>query len=95
LLSEPETLLFLELDAKSPYNWLDDNFWLKKAYHEVRLPLLIHSNWWLALVQDHVLKRECLEPIYEDSGFTKPQIQRAAWMIYRFLVVKQQIERYS
>ncbi|KAI0303791.1 Choline/Carnitine o-acyltransferase-domain-containing protein [Multifurca ochricompacta] len=34
----------------SPRNWLDDNIWLKKTYHECRSPLLIHSNWraaWL------------------------------------------------
>jgi hypothetical protein len=40
------------LDAVSPHNWLDDNFWMKKAYLEWRAPLLVNSNWWLAFVND-------------------------------------------
>jgi carnitine O-acetyltransferase len=34
-----------DLDQISPHNWLDDSIWLKKAYHEWRVPLLINSNW--------------------------------------------------
>ncbi|CAG8726191.1 5532_t:CDS:2, partial [Acaulospora colombiana] len=41
-----------KLEESSPYNWFDDNFWLRKAYLENRQPLLINSNWWLALQDD-------------------------------------------
>jgi carnitine O-acetyltransferase len=37
----------LDVDRTSPNNWLDDRFWLQKAYHEWRVPLLVNSNWWL------------------------------------------------
>ncbi|KAH9983330.1 acyltransferase ChoActase/COT/CPT [Russula compacta] len=50
----------LSLDKSSPRNWLDDNIWLKKAYHEWRLPLLIHSNWWLAFFNDDCIPEHVL-----------------------------------
>ncbi|KAK0569116.1 hypothetical protein OC861_001256 [Tilletia horrida] len=42
----------LDVDRTSPNNWLDDRFWLQKAYHEWRVPLLINSNWWLMFTND-------------------------------------------
>jgi carnitine O-acetyltransferase len=41
-----------DVDRTSPNNWLDDRFWLQKAYHEWRVPLLINSNWWLMFRAD-------------------------------------------
>ncbi|PWN90766.1 acyltransferase ChoActase/COT/CPT [Acaromyces ingoldii] len=37
----------IDVDRTTPNNWLDDRFWLQKAYHEWRVPLLVNSNWWL------------------------------------------------
>ncbi|KAE8215189.1 hypothetical protein CF327_g1503 [Tilletia walkeri] len=42
----------IDVDRTTPNNWLDDRFWLQKAYHEWRVPLLINSNWWLMFTND-------------------------------------------
>ncbi|KAK0520037.1 hypothetical protein OC834_007181 [Tilletia horrida] len=42
----------IDVDRSTPDNWLDDRFWLQKAYHEWRVPLLINSNWWLMFTND-------------------------------------------
>lgn len=47
-----------DVDATTPNNWLDDRFWLQKAYHEWRVPLLINSNWWLMFAPDTSLQTE-------------------------------------
>ena len=49
-------LLTTDVDATTPFNWLDDRFWLQKAYHEWRVPLLINSNWWLLFTNDPSLQ---------------------------------------
>ena len=81
-----------ELDRNSPRNWLDDNFWLKKAYHEWRAPLLINSNWWLAFYNDSLVSQHVLEgrdTLF--SGIGLWQIRRAAWLIYRTLEFKEKL----
>lgn len=40
------------MDRTTPDNWLDDRYWLQKAYHEWRVPLLVNSNWWLMFRAD-------------------------------------------
>lgn len=83
------------LDRSSPRNWLDDNIWLKKAYHEWRLPLLIHSNWWLVFFNDdrvpeHVLR----EPISSELVQITPwQVRRAAWLAFRHLEFRDSLAR--
>lgn len=55
LTTEPLTRPSTALDKDpiiSPYNWLDDSIWIKKAYHEWRVPLPVNSNWWLAFLND-------------------------------------------
>ncbi|CAO1613351.1 unnamed protein product [Parajaminaea phylloscopi] len=42
----------IDVDRTTANNWLDDRFWLVKAYHEWRVPLLINSNWWLMFRAD-------------------------------------------
>ncbi|CAO1632887.1 unnamed protein product [Sympodiomycopsis kandeliae] len=42
----------IDVDRTTPNNWLDDRYWLVKAYHEWRVPLLINSNWWLMFRAD-------------------------------------------
>ncbi|KAL5526743.1 hypothetical protein ACEPAF_8468 [Sanghuangporus sanghuang] len=85
----------VELDGKSPYNWLDDNFWLKKAYLEVRAPLLINSNWWLAYKEDNTVPeavRSGRDLGGSCAGITGWQIRRAAWLLSRTLQFKKCIE---
>ncbi|KAH9037842.1 carnitine acetyltransferase [Lactarius pseudohatsudake] len=84
------------LDKASPRNWLDDNIWLKKAYHEWRSPLLINSNWWLAFSNDDRIPEGVLR---EPPSFSKHielnpwQVRRAAWLTYRHLEFKDNLAR--
>lgn len=91
---------FEELDKASPNNWLDDNLWLKKAYHEWRAPLLVNSNWWLSLKYDTTVPLEVLSGNFlpghdvRETGITRWQVRRASWMAWRVLDFKAQLERY-
>ncbi|KAJ7593323.1 acyltransferase ChoActase/COT/CPT [Mycena floridula] len=82
----------ITLDRASPNNWLDDNFWLKKAYLEWREPLLINSNWWLAFSDDSQLaakfRNERAEGWWNTVGCTPWQVKRAAWLLHRVLEFK-------
>ena len=84
------------LDKSSPRNWLDDNIWLKKAYLEWRSPLLIHSNWWLAFLNDDSIPQHVLrEPKSSNPAKINPwQVRRAAWLAYRHLEFKDSLARF-
>lgn len=91
-------IIIKALDRASPNNWLDDNIWLKKAYHEWRSPLLIHSNWWLAFTNDPNVPREVLlgrahGQEIEGIGLSYWQVRRAASLVHRVLDFKAQLER--
>ena len=75
------------LDKVSPYNWLDDNFWMNKAYLEWRAPLLINSNWWLAFADDPGIPKNALSGETNDNrvGTTFWQLRRASWLLHRML----------
>ncbi|TFY60452.1 hypothetical protein EVJ58_g5142 [Rhodofomes roseus] len=80
----------------SPTNWLDDNFWIKKAYHEWRAPLIVNSNWWLAFHNDPAVPREVVlghRPALGAVGITDWQVRRAAWLVRRTLEWKARLER--
>ncbi|SRR6266550_6822429 len=81
------------LDKASPNNWLDDNFWLYKAYLEWRAPLLINSNWWVSVSDDTLIPESARAGESSDSrgGITFWQIRRAAWMLHRVLEFKEKI----
>jgi hypothetical protein len=83
------------LDKSSPRNWLDDNIWLKKAYHEWRLPLLIHSNWWLVFFNDNRIPEHVLrEPTSSELVKITPwQVRRAAWLAFRHLEFRDNLVR--
>ncbi|EMD31314.1 hypothetical protein CERSUDRAFT_163178 [Gelatoporia subvermispora B] len=85
----------LALDKASPFNWLDDNFWLKKAYHEYRAPLILNTSWWLAFNNDPNVPQDVLSGSSASSraGITDWQIKRAAWLAYRMLDCKARVER--
>ena len=83
----------LALDKVSPHNWLDDNFWINKAYLEWRAPLLVNSNWWLAFHDDPTIPTSALsgETNNNRAGTTFWQIRRSAWLIHRMLQFKGNI----
>ncbi|KAJ4477315.1 acyltransferase ChoActase/COT/CPT [Lentinula aciculospora] len=76
-----------ELDRNSPDNWLDDNFWLR-SYLQWRVPLLIHSNWWLVFNDDPLQPSETRRT----PGFTEWQLRRAAWLVHRTLELKDKVK---
>ncbi|KAF8206302.1 acyltransferase ChoActase/COT/CPT [Mycena galopus ATCC 62051] len=80
----------LALDRASPNNWLDDNFWTNKAYHEWRSPLLVNSNWWLAFHDDELIPAHAKK---EQTGITPWQVRRSAWLVHRFLCFKDRLDR--
>ena len=85
--------LVVALDKASPNNWLDDNFWLEKAYLEWRAPLLVNSNWWLAFFEDELMPATALkgETNNNRAGTTFWQLRRAAWLVWRTLEFKRQL----
>lgn len=95
----------LDVDATTPHNWLDDRFWLQKAYHEWRVPLLINSNWWLMFLNDPSVPREIAEHPGDAPAYTREAVdtqnwehlpyglRRATWFIYRMLLYRQMIMR--
>ncbi|KDR78870.1 hypothetical protein GALMADRAFT_244504, partial [Galerina marginata CBS 339.88] len=87
----------LALDKVSPYNWLDDNFWLNKAYLEWRAPLLVNSNWWLAFCEDSLIPSSALsgETNNNRAGTTFWQIRRSAWLIHRMLQFRDNVSETS
>lgn len=90
--------LYTDLDKSSPNNWLNDNFWLDKAYLEWRAPLLLNSNWWLVFKHDNNIPSECIRGSIgiensDAEGITPWQIRRASWLTSRILDYKEQFER--
>ncbi|KZT00792.1 acyltransferase ChoActase/COT/CPT [Laetiporus sulphureus 93-53] len=85
----------LALDRASPTNWLDDNFWMKKAYHEWRAPLLVNSNWWLAFHNDPNVPEDVIHGRIptRNIGYTDWQVRRASWLVHRILEWKARLER--
>ncbi|PBK75715.1 acyltransferase ChoActase/COT/CPT [Armillaria solidipes] len=84
----------LSLDRTSPNNWLNDNFWIKKAYMEWRAPLLINSNWWLAFQDDAnipVSEKDRQDGHFR-TGFSRWQIKQAAGLLHRMLEFKIKLE---
>lgn len=83
------------LDKVSPDNWLDDNFWVNKAYLEWRAPLVVNSNWWLAFNDDPLMPRSALtgETNNNRVGTTFWQLRRSAWLLHRMLQFKDNLAR--
>ncbi|RUP44358.1 acyltransferase ChoActase/COT/CPT [Jimgerdemannia flammicorona] len=85
----------IDLDRASPFNWLDDNFWLRKAYHEWREPLIVNSNWYMLGRDDENHPRELLEingGVREKGDFSNFQIKRAAKVVTRTLDFKDMVD---
>ncbi|KAJ7650187.1 acyltransferase ChoActase/COT/CPT [Roridomyces roridus] len=80
----------LALDRASPNNWLEDNFWTNKTYFEWRVPLLVNSNWWLALGDDEHVPLRARENM---TDLTPWQVRRAAWLVHRVLSFKHLMDR--
>lgn len=65
----------VDVDRTTPNNWLDDRFWLQKAYHEWRVPLLVNSNWWLMFRADADTPAAALEATSAQGGASGAEIR--------------------
>ncbi|KAG2200216.1 hypothetical protein INT47_009854, partial [Mucor saturninus] len=85
----------VDIDHASPTNWLEDNFWLKKAYLEWREPLMVNSNWYILGQVDagHPKQLIANNGVQPKGLFSQFQVQRAAHMIRRGLEYKEIIDR--
>ncbi|EJU04961.1 acyltransferase ChoActase/COT/CPT [Dacryopinax primogenitus] len=83
----------IDVDRSSENNWLDDNFWIKKAYHEWRAPLMVHSNWWLLFHTDATIPLSVAENPPSPGQFGEWQLKRAAWLTARFLDFKAKVDQ--
>ncbi|KAI9470980.1 MAG: acyltransferase ChoActase/COT/CPT [Benjaminiella poitrasii] len=85
----------IDIDRASSTNWLEDNFWLRKAYLEWREPLMVNSNWYILGQPDPGHPKELLanNGVQAQGLFSKFQIKRAAHLIRRGLEYKEIIDR--
>lgn len=94
----------VDLDQTTEYNWFDDTFWLKKAYHEWRAPLLVNSNWWNMFMPDpsmqDALTHRVDAPSCTQDAVSKQNwdgleygLRRAMWITYRAALYKIAIDK--
>ena len=95
----------IDVDRTTENNWLDDRWWLQKAYHEWRVPLLINSNWWLMFTNDQNMPKDLAEHPGHDAATAEQGlggqhwdeaswgVRRAAWLTSRFLQFKQRLDK--
>ncbi|KAF9956300.1 hypothetical protein BGZ70_009971 [Mortierella alpina] len=74
----------LDVDRAAPDNWLDDTWWISKAYHEWREPLLVNSNWYILMRNDLNHPTE-FQPTAENPAYTTFQVKRAAHVAQQLL----------
>jgi len=74
-------------------NWLDDKWWIQKAYQEWRVPLPVNSNWWILMQDDHGLPDKLRNSVPLQGEFTDGQIKRAAKLTHRLIDFKLKLER--
>ncbi|ORZ04825.1 acyltransferase ChoActase/COT/CPT [Lobosporangium transversale] len=74
----------LDVDRAAPHNWLDDTWWISKAYHEWRVPLIVNSNWYI-LVNNETNHPKEFYPTAENPAYTTFQVKRAAHVTQQLL----------
>ncbi|KAF9170354.1 hypothetical protein BGX20_009083 [Mortierella sp. AD010] len=74
----------LDVDRAAPYNWLDDTWWISKAYHEWREPLLVNSNWYI-LMKNEPNHPTVFHPTAENPRFSTFQVKRSAHVAQQLL----------
>lgn len=85
----------VDLDRQMPDNWLDDKWWIQKAYQEWRVPLPVNSNWWILMQDDGGLAAELKNSVPPKGDFTDGQIKRAAKLTHRLIDFKLKLDRYD
>ncbi|KAI7865414.1 acyltransferase ChoActase/COT/CPT [Spinellus fusiger] len=86
----------LDIEKNSTYNWLEETFWLKKAYIEWKACLMVNSNCYTLGKDDITHPKVLLEtPLnaVKSGEFTHYQIRRAAHLILRGVDFNNIIQR--
>jgi carnitine O-acetyltransferase len=77
-------------------HWLDV-WWLQKAYHEWRDPLLVNSNWCMVFRDDEVLdaaiKNGKVSAAPIKGGYSVAQVKRAAHVVNKWLDIKDRLDQ--
>ncbi|ORY88754.1 acyltransferase ChoActase/COT/CPT [Leucosporidium creatinivorum] len=82
-----------DVDRSSPSNWLDDNFWLKCAYHSWRVPLPVNSNWWILMADDVGIPESVRSSVPPKGEYTEWQVKRSAKLVERLVEFKLKLDR--
>ncbi|CAG8659635.1 7441_t:CDS:2, partial [Acaulospora morrowiae] len=85
----------LDVDRIAPHNWLDDTWWIKKAYLEWRVSLAVNSNWYFLFIDDANTPREYFTAnngIRSRGKFSEFQIKRSAHLIGKMLEYKDLLD---
>lgn len=82
----------LQQHAASHPNWLED-WWYHFAYLTWRVPLMIHSNWWMNIRDDHLPAVQSMSRVPHGPGrFSFVQIRRAACILANLLDYKDLLD---
>ncbi|CAG8739221.1 12807_t:CDS:2, partial [Acaulospora morrowiae] len=85
----------LDVDRIAPHNWLDDTWWIKKAYLEWRVSVAVNSNWYFLFIDDANTPREYFTAnngIRSRGNFSEFQIKRSAHLISKMLEYKDLLD---
>ncbi|KAF0377754.1 acyltransferase ChoActase/COT/CPT [Gigaspora margarita] len=85
----------IDIDRISPNNWLDDTWWIKKAYQEWRVSVVVNSNWFFLFKDDPNTPREYFSTdndVKPQGHFSEFQVKRAAQLINKLLEYKDLID---
>ncbi|KAF9579184.1 hypothetical protein BGW38_004654, partial [Lunasporangiospora selenospora] len=82
----------LDVDRAAPKNWLNDTWWISKAYHEWREPLLVNSNWYI-MMKNEVNHPTVFQPSAENSAYSTFQVKRAAHVSQQLLDYAEKLFR--
>ncbi len=85
----------IDIDRIAPHNWLDDTWWMKKAYLEWRVSVVVNSNWYFLFIDDQNTPKEYFthnNGVRPKGQFSEWQIKRAAHLIGRMLDFKKLID---
>ncbi|KAJ3353900.1 hypothetical protein GGF32_002758 [Allomyces javanicus] len=78
-------------DQGEPNSWLE-RWWYDRAYLEWRVPLMINSNWWLNLKDDHLPEVQAALDRKGTGEYTPVQVRRAAGLVSNLLSYKELLD---
>ncbi|KAI9168497.1 hypothetical protein H9P43_007869 [Blastocladiella emersonii ATCC 22665] len=77
-------------DRTQPNSWLE-SWWYNLAYLSWRVPLMINSNWWMFVRDDHLPYVGAIKRVAKGT-FTDVQVRRAAGLVSNLVNYKELID---